>query len=409
MHKQRLRTACKEAAWVFGMSRLVIILVTLVSVFLLPQFVTPYRQFLLTEANSSNYYKYAPFGLSTLFYSWLRWDAKPYLNISFHGYTYTPDVAFFPLWPLMQHFGGLLLGGFFPVSYYLAGLLLANICFYFVLVLLYYLVADEFEPATARRTLLYFTFAPYALFFFADYTESFFVLLCIASFLLLCRGGTLDWWLAGLLGFLAALTRSSGLLLAIPYLVVYIQRFWLPSQRGQYSWRQKLNALLPIVLIPAGILVYMLYLYSTKGSPWIFSIQEEMVWHRHFTLPWDTFIVSIEAFFKEAAPVFVLGNLIYLIAAIIPFVVLSLGWKRLPLHYSLFALALAIFAISFPTYIPEFEPLLSQPRYMMIIFPLTIILALWGKKPRFNTYYLSLAITLFIMNIILFIGNIWVA
>jgi len=134
-----------------------------------------------------------------------------------------------------------------------------------------------------------------------------------------------------------------------------------------------------------------------------------MVWHRHFTLPWDTFIVSIEAFFKEAAPVFVLGNLIYLIAAIIPFVVLSLGWKRLPLHYSLFALALAIFAISFPTYIPEFEPLLSQPRYMMIIFPLTIILALWGKKPRFNTYYLSLAITLFIMNIILFIGNIWVA
>jgi hypothetical protein len=111
----------------------------------------------------------------------------------------------------------------------------------------------------------------------------------------------------------------------------------------------------------------------------------------------------------ETAPVLVLGNLIYLIAAVIPFVVLILGWKRLPLHYSLFALALALFAISFPTYIPQFEPLLSQPRYMMMIFPITIILALWGKNRRFDIGYLSLAIPLFIMNIILFIGNIWVA
>ena len=108
---QKLRTACKEAAWVFGMSRLLIILVTLVSNFLLPLIVTPYRQFLIAAANSSSYYKYAPFSFSTLFYSWLRWDAKPYLNISFVGYKYTPDTAFFPLWPLIQHFGGLLLPG----------------------------------------------------------------------------------------------------------------------------------------------------------------------------------------------------------------------------------------------------------------------------------------------------------
>jgi hypothetical protein len=89
--------------------------------------------------------------------------------------------------------------------------------------------------------------------------------------------------------------------------------------------------------------------------------------------------------------------------------VLSLGWKRLPLHYSLFALALPIFALSFPMYIPQFEPLSSQPRFMLVIFPLTVILALWGKNRRFNKAYLSFALTLFIINIILFIGNIWVA
>jgi hypothetical protein len=46
---------------------------------------------------------------------------------------------------------------------------------------------------------------------------------------------------------------------------------------------------------------------------------------------------------------------------------------------------------------------------MLVIFPLTVILALWGKNRRFNKAYLSFALTLFIINIILFIGNIWVA
>ncbi len=265
MHMQRLKTACREAAWVFGMSRLMIILVTCMSIFLLPRLLTPYKERLAWDEP----YTFDPYGLKAFFFSWFRWDVKAYVNISMNGYKHTPDVAFFPLWPLIQHYAGLLLGGIRPGSYYLAGLLAANICFYSALVLLYYLLAEDFEPTLARRALIYLTFGPYALFFFAGYSESLFVLLCIACFLLFRRGKPLDWWLAGFLGFLATLTRSAGLILAVPYLCVYLQRFWLMPEREHYTWFRKLNALIPIALLPAGIIVYMLYLYYTKGDPFI--------------------------------------------------------------------------------------------------------------------------------------------
>jgi len=316
-------------------------------------------------------------------------------------------VAFFPLWPMIQHFGGLLLGGFFPSSFYLSGLLLANISFYFALVFLYRLVAEDFDPATARRSLIYFIFAPYALFFFAGYSESLFVLLCIAVFLLLRRGKPLDWWLAGFLGFLATLTRSTGLLLVIPFIGMYIQRFWTASERTKHTRQQKLNAFVPIVLIPAGVLAYMLYLYYTKGDPFIFKIEEEAIWYRHFALPWQTFSMVMEASFNQPSFAYLLGHLYTTTFTIIPLVVLALGWKHLSLPYSLFALALMAFDLSFPGY--TILPLASQPRYMMSIFPITAIFALWGKRPRFNQYFLAFSLAFFVMNVVLFVGNIWVA
>ncbi len=177
--KRRWQTALREATWVFGLSRLMLVLITLVSIFIIPKYVDIYRHTLTLDP----YFRRTSYSLSTLFHSWLRWDAKPYLNIS------------------------------------------------------------------ARRSLIYLTFAPYALFFFAGYSESLFVLLCIAVFLLLRRGKPLDWWLAGFCGFLAALTRSAGMFLAIPFLVAYVQRFWTASEHKQHTWRERLNALVPIALL----------------------------------------------------------------------------------------------------------------------------------------------------------------
>jgi hypothetical protein len=400
---QRLKTACREAAWVFGMSRLMIILVTCMSIFLLPRLLTPYKERLAWDEP----YTFDPYGLKAFFFSWFRWDVKAYVNISMNGYKHTPDVAFFPLWPLIQHYAGLLLGGIRPGSYYLAGLLAANICFYGALVLLYCLLAEDFEPTLARRALIYLTFGPYALFFFAGYSESLFVLLCIACFLLFRRGKPLDWWLAGFLGFLATLTRSAGLMLAVPYLCVYLQRFWLMPEREHSAWFRKLNALIPIALLPAGIIVYMLYLYYTKGDPFIFQTEQAIVWQRHFSLPWNTLIALVDSLFRSPSIVYLAINLIDNSFALLPLVVLALGWKRIPLHYALFALAMVAFSISFPA--TDIVPMISQPRLTIVIFPITVIFAVWGKHPRLHKCFLTFALTLLIVNIILFVGDIWVS
>ncbi len=395
------RTALKEAAWVFGLSRLLIITITCLCVFLLPQFIPAYAHRLLLDPGYTSF----PGNINILFYSWLRWDVKPFLNISFFGYQLTADTAFFPFWPLVQHFGGLLLGGSFPNSFYLAGLLLANIFFYFVLVLLYCLLTEDFDPATARKALYCLAFSPHAIFFFAGYSESLFVLLCIAFFLLLRRGKPLDWWSAGVLGFFAVLTRSSGIALLLPYLVMYFFHYWKPAKRNDSSWLQKLNALAPIALIPAAVVVYMIYLYLIKGNPLIFSVQEGAIWRRQFTLPWNTFILAIQAI--SLPPPIRFQNILDLTLLLIFLSTLALGWKRLPWHYRLFALGLVLFSLCLPAH--TIEPLESQPRFMLSIFPITVIFALWSKKPRFYRVYMALSLLLFVMNIIFFVGDIWIA
>ncbi len=380
-----------------------IVLVSFVSIFMLPGFITLYKQRLALNEP----YQVDPYGLKAFFFSWFRWDVKAYVNISIQGYKHTPDVAFFPLWPLIQQFGGQLLGSIRPGSYYLAGILIANMCFYIALVLFYCLLAEDFESRLARRALIYLAFGPYALFFFAGYSESLFVLLCIACFLLFRRGKPLDWWLAGFLGFLATLTRSAGLMLAVPFLCVYMQHFWLTPEREHYSMFQKPNALIPIMLLPAGIVVYMFYLYYTKGDPFIFQTEQAIAWQRHFSLPWNTLGMMLETMFASPSIILLVLNVIDNSFALLPLVVLGHGWKRIPLHYALFALALAAFSISFPA--AAIIPMISQPRLTIVIFPIFVILAVWGKNPRFNTYYLGLALAFLIINIILFIGNIWVA
>ncbi len=392
---QGLRTAWKEAAWVFGLSRLIILIVTYITVSVLPQ---------AGQAAPPGCAR----GFKSCLLAWYHWDAAAYVRIAHQGYSLPSDVAFFPLWPLIEHFGGLLLGGSFPFACYIAGLLLSNIFFYFALVLLYSLLSEDFEPTVARRALFYFAFSPYALFFFAGYTESLFVLLCVAIFLLLRRGKALDWWLAGFLGFLAALTRSSGIVLAIPFFVVYIQRFWTPEERPQHSWLQKVNAFLPILLIPAGIAVYLLYLGYTKGSPLILSHQEATVWNRHFDFIWNTYFTAFRGFFTH--PIFswtAQENFLDISFTLIPLAALILGWKLIPLHYRLFALALALFSLSFPLAIAE--PLNSQPRYLMVIFPIAVILAIWGKRQRFDQCFNVVSLPLLAVNIILFVSHYRVA
>jgi hypothetical protein len=383
----KISAAWKDAAWAFGLSRLVILVMTFIGTGIFP---------LSTTAQPQS-------GLSRL-HGWYHYDAIAYATVAHQGYSDPHYAAFFPFWPLLLHILGTPFGGTLD-AYYVAGLVLANVFFFFALVLFHRLISLEFSPSLARTALLYLAVYPYAIFFFAGYTESLFLLLALSVFLLLRSEKMRYWWLAGALGFVATLTRSTGIVLAVPILVVALERYWLGAQFHLTRWWQKLHALAPIALVPLGLAPYMVYLGITKGNPLLFS-SVESEWNRHFELPWYGLVSAIGQL-QHSGGSYSVSNFMDLAFTLIPLLVLVVGWKLLPLHYSLFGAAVALFSLSFPSLGPE--PLTSAPRYLMVIFPVFIIFAMWSKFPRFDRFYLVTAVALFALNILLFTSHHWVA
>ncbi|MBO0793656.1 MAG: hypothetical protein J2P36_22260, partial [Ktedonobacteraceae bacterium] len=141
------------------------------------------------------------------------------------------------------------------------------------------------------------------------------------------------------------------------------------------------------------------------GDPLAFSTEEAQSWDRHLTFPLMSIIMAIQTFFRPEAQD--LLNILDMIFSLIPLVILVVGWKRLSLHYSLFALALALLNLSYPQ--GTINPLAAAPRYMMLIFPLFPILAIWGKQSRFDRIITACLLPMFVVNSILFINHYWVA
>ena len=132
------------------------------------------------------------------------------------------------------------------------------------------------------------------------------------------------------------------------------------------------------------------------------------MWNRHLSWPWQGIQASLQLMVDPRSNVWTITqNLLDTLFTILPLTVLFIGWRRIPLHYTLFSLALAFIALSFPIY--YIEPLTSLPRYMLVAFPVTILCALWGKHPRFDALYTAFALPLFSLITIMFLVALWVA
>lgn len=384
-------TAFVEAGKVFLLSRVVILFISYVSVNRFP-------------FSPSNTMRNCAVHINDCLIAGYHWDAQAYVHIAQYGYSDISYTAFFPLWPLLEHLAGSLFATDFT-AYYYAGLVLANIFFYAALVLLYMLISEDFEETVARKTLFFLAFNPYGLFFFLGFTESLFLFLCVGVFYCLNRQEPGYWWLAGFLGMLAVATRSAGICVAIPFLILAVRRFWQLHKNPEETWSQKIHMFLPIAIIPCGLLLYMLYLKHHTGNPFIFSVEEAKNWHRYLSLPWTGIVATIHMLATTSHDQ--VTNVVDLLFTIIPIGVLIAGWRRLPLHYSLFAAMLMLLSLLYPLLPPM--PLASAPRYMLVIFPVTVILAIWSKRESIDRIYTAISLTVLAINIALFVGHYWVA
>lgn len=322
-----------------------------------------------------------PFGdpWDTLLAPGARWDTVWFVGIADGGYDDT-RAAFFPLYPLLAKLAGLPFG-----STLLGGLLVSWAAALAGLATVHRLVRIELgDPRAARLATWALALFPGSIFLSAVYSEALFLALA-AGALLGARTGHWAW--AGVLGALAAATRSAGLVLVVPLVLLW----WDARPRGQDGGLRGLA--LGAGLVPLGLLAFSAFLAVIGQDPRApFDAQD--VWFREFAGPfvgaWDGLAAAVDGarqllsgsrtpvFFEAAGgdPFAVaahnLGDVAVLLLFAIPATIGAL--RRLPPAYGAYAIAALALPLSWPV---GPQPLMSLPRFVAVLVPLFLWLGWW--------------------------------
>jgi hypothetical protein len=385
------RAPTSDIIWLFVVTRLLLVLVTYIGFILFP--VLPHV------------YPVSPVDITALLTSWNHWDAANYTRIAQFGYQTIYDTAFFPLFPLLIKGIASLFGN---NGYIAIGMLLSNLALLGALFVLYQIAADVLGEQVGRRTLLYLCIFPTAFFFFAAYNESLFLFLTASSFLAMRRQ---KWWLAGILGLFAALTRSVGLLLVIPFLYeLWITRDSLTTSDQNVSHKilSLMLRVFPLFLIPLGSLFYCFYCWKLFQNPLAFAAVQSH-WDRHTTWPWVGIWTTLrELFLIQPFGSFFEVHLLLDLAATISFIALAiLGWRKLRMSYNIWIMLLLFYMLISPA-VAQHDVLVSNQRFVLEMFPAFITLAMLGVKyPRLHLGLLIAFPFLQATLAVLFVLNRW--
>jgi hypothetical protein len=333
----------------------------------------------------------------TFIHSWERWDTTHYLTIATQGYDVWWRTAFFPLYPLLEGAGARLVGHPF-----LVGLLLSNLATFGLLMVLYRLVEEDLEVATARRAVLYLSVFPAAFFLAAAYNEALFILLALLSFYFMRRG---RWWLAGLMALLASLTRSAGIVLVLPFCYEYLR------QREFKLSALRLDAL-AVAGAPLGIGLFALYCASRFHNPLTFSLAQQR-WQRFAGPPWSGLVSDVYMIFHAGPTSFTgvhdlldLGAVLFILALVVAGWIGPWRFPRSLRAYSVYATGFLLFYLLLSSH--DLWPLQSMTRCMLEVVPAFVVLAVMGRREEVHLNYLVISTTLLAFLLLQFLTGGWI-
>jgi hypothetical protein len=344
-----------------------------------------------------------------------RWDSSWYLVIAHYGYR--PDLgaftssrdAFFPLYPL-----GLRGLGWLGLPLIVGGVLISLLALALALYGIHRLTTLELtaradrgsdvsrpgpaEPRAgevARLAVMVTAFAPMAFFLSAVYSEALYLALSVGLFYAARRG---RFALVGVLAACAGATRSTGIVLLLPALILYLygpredRRPDRPFARGLAPRYRVRRDVLWLALAPVGLLLYMTYL-GLAGGDALAPFHAQDVWGRHFAGPylgvWDGIQAAFEgarqllsmqqvhAYFTTGgeSPFVAAEHNLLLLAFLAAALVATVGvLRRLPAAYGAYVIAALALPLSYPV---TAQPLMSLPRFLVVLFPLNIWFAQW--------------------------------
>lgn len=298
------------------------------------------------------------YSLSPAVFAWANFDGEHYLSIAIFGYK-DLEQAFFPVYPklisfLSSPFHGDLFLAYFSATF--IGLLISSIAFILAMILLWDLIRIDYPKKVAFWTLLFLLVFPTSFFFSSLYNESFFLLLTVASFYSARKG---RWGLAGGFGMFASATRVFGILL-LPALLL-----------EAYHQKIKFQRVIGLMLIPLGLLGYMLYQWQTVGDPLAFYNLQTIVGDQHqlggVLLP-QVFVRYIKMLLTlDMSNVLYQTIFLEFISGLLFLALPILGYfKKVRPSYLIFS----FLGLLFPATAGSFS---SLPRYVLVLFPSFVI------------------------------------
>jgi hypothetical protein len=294
----------------------------------------------------------------TLFDILTQWDGNWYRLIAQHGYgPPMPEIAaaWFPVYPLLVR-----AVEFVVRDFQVASLLVSNGCLIAAALLLMRLLRLDYDELVCRRTITFLMFNPVSFYLSSAYTESTFLLLSIGA-LFAARQG--KWLVAALSGACLSATRPPGLLIGAPLFAEYLIQW---KERGRSAQTFFRPHLLLLALVPAGLAVYLLYLYMQRGDFFLPMHAQASGWEKTLTLPWQTFLWP-RSFPASHIPLYqaIVGSALILTGA---------GFfLRLRPTYLVYGVLSILFYLAWGS-------LEGLPRYVSILFPLYLVLALLSSR-----------------------------
>jgi hypothetical protein len=323
-----------------------------------------------------------------------NFDGVHYVLIATHGYNFGQQ-AFFPLYSELIRFLRP-----YIVNPILSGVLISTLCFFLGLVFLHRLIRLDYSEEVAKWTTVAMLVFPTSFFFTSVYTEGLFFLLTILAFYSARKS---NWLLAGLFGGLASYTRLVGIFL-FPALLIEL---WFNSSADLHSLAKRLLNSLFLLLIPAGLLIYINYLHATTGDPLAFyHVQRLFNQDRSLSIvmPYQVYWRYIRMILtvSPAAPAYYTIWLEFVTGLVFSLLTLVSIFRQ-RFSYAIFSL----FAFAVPTFTGN---LVSLPRYVLVCFPAFMLIgSLYTKFPKTRLPLLLPAAVVGVISLAMFVQGFWIS
>src|SRR5262249_52036151 len=137
-----------------------------------------------------------------------------------------------------------------------------------------------------------------------------------------------------------------------------------------------------VLPLPAAVAIYSAYCAQRFHDPLAFSHANGISWRDSLVTPWQA-VAQIGAGVGgggggaavcSARFVLNLGITLAFLAVVV------VAWRKLPLSYTAFALAVFAYLLLFMASMPS-QAVSGNGRYMLVVFPVFMVLGVWGRRP----------------------------